>query len=56
MLNGRFFYYYWVNGQTFVGPALDNARYPDVKAVNWEEFMASLPREQIATSFFALNG
>ncbi|KAE8336271.1 hypothetical protein BDV24DRAFT_155310 [Aspergillus arachidicola] len=26
-----FFYYYWVNGQTFVGPELDNDRYPQVK-------------------------
>ncbi|KAL5355540.1 hypothetical protein BJX96DRAFT_170765 [Aspergillus floccosus] len=50
-----FFYYYWINGQTFVGPELDNARYPDVKAVDWEGFMASWAREQIGTSDFALG-
>ncbi|PLB54792.1 NAD(P)-binding protein [Aspergillus steynii IBT 23096] len=50
-----FFYYYWVNGQTFVGPELDNARYPDVKAATWEDFMAAWPREQVGTSYFALN-
>ncbi|GKZ36205.1 hypothetical protein AbraIFM66950_007201 [Aspergillus brasiliensis] len=50
-----FFYYYWVNGQTFVGPELDNARYPDVKAVDWEGFMKSWSKEQIGTSYFALG-
>ena len=51
----RFFYYYWINGQTFVGPELDNARYPDVKAVDWEGFMKGWSQEQIGTSYFALN-
>ncbi|RDH29012.1 NAD(P)-binding protein [Aspergillus welwitschiae] len=50
-----FFYYYWINGQTFVGPELDNARYPDVQAVDWEGFMKSWSQEQIGTSYFALN-
>ncbi|GAA87871.1 NmrA-like family protein [Aspergillus luchuensis IFO 4308] len=50
-----FFYYYWVNGQTFVGPELDNARYPDVKAVDWEGCMRSWSQEQIGASHFALN-
>ncbi|EHA25044.1 hypothetical protein ASPNIDRAFT_51470 [Aspergillus niger ATCC 1015] len=50
-----FFYYYWINGQTFVGPELDNARYPDVKAVDWEGFMKSWSQEQIGASYFALN-
>ncbi|GKZ81758.1 hypothetical protein AnigIFM56816_006280 [Aspergillus niger] len=50
-----FFYYYWINGQTFVGPELDNARYPDVKAVDWEGFMKGWSQEQIGTSYFALN-
>ncbi|KAE8155072.1 nmrA-like family protein [Aspergillus avenaceus] len=49
------FYYYWVNGQTFVGPELDNARYPEVAPVNWEGYMAKWPLEQLATSYFALN-
>ncbi|KAL4765778.1 NmrA-like family protein [Aspergillus foveolatus] len=50
-----FFYYYWVNGQTFVGPELDNARYPDVKPADWEAYMSSWPREHIKKSYFALN-
>ncbi|KAJ0418700.1 NAD(P)-binding protein [Aspergillus carlsbadensis] len=50
-----FFYYYWINGQTFLGPELDNERYPDVKAASWEGYMISWPRDQIGTSFFALN-
>ncbi|PYH53322.1 NAD(P)-binding protein [Aspergillus niger CBS 101883] len=50
-----FFYYYWINGQTFVGPELDNARYPDVQAVDWEGFMKCWSQEQIGTSYFALN-
>ncbi|KAB8200611.1 NmrA-like family protein [Aspergillus parasiticus] len=51
-----FFYYYWVNGQTFVGPELDNDRYPQVKPVNWEEYMRQWPLEQLSSSYFALNG
>ena len=31
--------YFWLNGQTFVGPNTDNERYPDVKAQTWEDFM-----------------
>ncbi|KAL7655674.1 hypothetical protein ACMYSQ_007616 [Aspergillus niger] len=50
-----FFYYYWINGKTFVGPELDNVCYPDVKAVDWEGFMKSWSQEQIGTSYFALN-
>ncbi|KAL2802584.1 nmrA-like family protein [Aspergillus granulosus] len=50
-----FFYYYWINGQTFVGPDLDNSRYPEVKAADWKSFLSSWSREQIATSYFALN-
>jgi hypothetical protein len=41
----RFFYYYWVNGQTFVGTELDESQYPEVKPVDWETFMAQWPLE-----------
>ncbi|KAL4962482.1 nmrA-like family protein [Aspergillus stella-maris] len=50
-----FFYYYWINGQTLLGSELDNGRYPDVKAADWKGYVASWPKDQIATSFFALN-
>ncbi|OKL63972.1 hypothetical protein UA08_00803 [Talaromyces atroroseus] len=29
-----FYYYYWVNGQTFLGTELDNERYAEVKPIN----------------------
>ncbi|GAB1206009.1 hypothetical protein APSETT445_004690 [Aspergillus pseudonomiae] len=50
-----FFYYYWINGQTFVGPELDNDRYPQVKPVSWEDYMKQWPLEQLSSSYFALN-
>ncbi|KAK4947717.1 hypothetical protein LTR66_014176, partial [Elasticomyces elasticus] len=50
-----FFYYYWINGQTFVGPELDNAKYPEVKPVSWEDYMKQWSLEQLPTSYFALN-
>ncbi|OJJ97432.1 hypothetical protein ASPACDRAFT_32510 [Aspergillus aculeatus ATCC 16872] len=50
-----FFYYYWVNGQTFVGPETDNAKYPDVKPVDWEGFLRQWPLQQLPTAYFALN-
>ncbi|PYH85822.1 NmrA-like family protein [Aspergillus uvarum CBS 121591] len=50
-----FFYYYWVNGKTFVGPETDNAKYPDVKPVDWEGFMRQWPLQQLPTAYFALN-
>ncbi|KAJ5329898.1 nmrA-like family protein [Penicillium brevicompactum] len=50
-----FFYYYWINGQTFVGPEVDNAKYPEVKPVSWEDYMKQWSLEQLPTSYFALN-
>ncbi|OOF93251.1 hypothetical protein ASPCADRAFT_508996 [Aspergillus carbonarius ITEM 5010] len=50
-----FFYYYWINGQTFVGPQLDNARYPDIKPVDWEGYMSKWPIDKLPTSYFALG-
>jgi hypothetical protein len=49
------YYYYWINGQTLLGPEVDNDRYPDVKTVGWKGYRASWPRDQIGTSFFAMN-
>ncbi|CAG8218417.1 unnamed protein product [Penicillium salamii] len=51
-----FFYYYWINGQTFVGTDLDNENYTTVKPVSWEEFMAQYPLQALPTAFFALSG
>ncbi|KAL4948216.1 NmrA-like family protein [Aspergillus filifer] len=50
---GRFFYYYWVNGRTFVGPKTDNERYLEVKPVSWEGYMRQWPLEKLPTSFSA---
>ncbi|RAK99441.1 NmrA-like family protein [Aspergillus ibericus CBS 121593] len=50
-----FFYYYWINGQTFVGPQLDNGRYSDIKPVDWEGYMSKWPIDQLPTSYFALG-
>ncbi|PQE31769.1 hypothetical protein CJF32_00001064 [Rutstroemia sp. NJR-2017a WRK4] len=42
-----FYQYYTVNEQIYVGPYLDNPRYPDVKPVSWEDFMSGIPLEQL---------
>ncbi|KAK3320317.1 hypothetical protein B0T19DRAFT_285634 [Cercophora scortea] len=34
-----FYKYYMTNGQTLFGPETDNAKYPDVKAESWEDFV-----------------
>lgn len=48
----RFLYYYWINGQMLVGSELDNARYPEVKPVDYEGYMSKWwPRGQLALSF-----
>ncbi|PYI00316.1 nmrA-like family protein [Aspergillus sclerotiicarbonarius CBS 121057] len=54
-LDDFFFYYYWINGQTFVGPQLDNARYPDINPVDWEGYMSKWPIDKLPTSYFALG-
>lgn len=50
----RFFYYYWVNGQTLVGPETQADKYPNVKPISWEDFFSSCPAEQLPGSFGAL--
>lgn len=34
-----------------MGPDLDNAKYPEVKAQNWEDYMRSHPKEYLDTSY-----
>jgi hypothetical protein len=53
-LHGSFYSYYWLNGSTFVGPEVDNARYPEVKPVTWEEFLQAHPLEQLTGAYSAL--
>ncbi|KAH8646736.1 nmrA-like family protein [Xylariales sp. PMI_506] len=34
-----FYTYYMLSGKTFIGPAYDNSRYPEINAVSWEDFI-----------------
>lgn len=54
LIGPRFFLYYWINGSTLVGPETDNQRYPNVKAVTWEDFMKLHSLEEISGAYFAL--
>ncbi|RSL43547.1 hypothetical protein BHE90_017187 [Fusarium euwallaceae] len=49
-----FFMYYWLNGQTFVGPATDNERYPEVKSETWEEFLKKRSLDELPQAYFSL--
>ncbi|KAI1387925.1 nmrA-like family protein [Hypoxylon trugodes] len=42
-----FFQYYMINGQTLLGPNLDNHKYPQVKPVSWEDYLKSTPKDQL---------
>ncbi|KAF7515008.1 hypothetical protein G7054_g14817 [Neopestalotiopsis clavispora] len=46
--------YYWINGQTFVGPETDNAKYPQVKPETWEDFLKNRSLEQLPYAYFSL--
>lgn len=46
-----FFMYYWINGQTYVGPETDNAKYPDIKPISWEDFISSHTLEQLSAAY-----
>ncbi|KAH6700572.1 hypothetical protein BKA61DRAFT_495787 [Leptodontidium sp. MPI-SDFR-AT-0119] len=50
-----FFTYYWLNGSTFVGPQVDNQKYPDVKAETWEDYMGRHTLEELQNAFMALK-
>ncbi|OTB12158.1 hypothetical protein K445DRAFT_306323 [Daldinia sp. EC12] len=45
-----FFEYYMVNGQTLLGPENDNGKYPQIKPVTWEDYMRSVPRDQLSSA------
>ncbi|KAK0712216.1 hypothetical protein B0T21DRAFT_297463 [Apiosordaria backusii] len=50
-----FYQYYWLNGQTFVGPETDNAKYPEVKAETWEDFLRKRTPEELSQAMVALT-
>ncbi|RVD84145.1 uncharacterized protein DFL_005910 [Arthrobotrys flagrans] len=50
-----FFQYYIINGQTVIGPEYDNEKYPQVTPVTWEDFLRSVPQEQLASSNFSVG-
>lgn len=54
IVTSRFFMYYWINGQTFVGPRTDNDQYPEVKPETWEDFLKARPLEQLPNAYFSL--
>lgn len=49
-----FFTYFWLNGQTFVGPDTDNAKYAEVKPETWEDFLSKRKLEDLTHAYFAL--
>ncbi|EXL70251.1 hypothetical protein FOPG_13909 [Fusarium oxysporum f. sp. conglutinans race 2 54008] len=49
-----FFMYYWLNGQTFVGPKTDNEQYKEVKPETWEEYLSKRSLEQLPHAYFSL--
>ncbi|OMP84326.1 hypothetical protein BK809_0000333 [Diplodia seriata] len=46
-----FYMYYCINGQTYLGPEVDNAKYPEIKPVSWEDFMRSHALEQLPAAY-----
>ncbi|KAI9150497.1 hypothetical protein HJFPF1_10265 [Paramyrothecium foliicola] len=50
-----FFMYYWINGQTFVGPDTDNESYPEVKQETWEDFLRQRSLEELPNAYFSLS-
>ncbi|KAL1866404.1 hypothetical protein Plec18167_009072 [Paecilomyces lecythidis] len=50
-----FYYYYMINGQTLLGPNIDNARYPNIHPLDWEGFMAKWAAEELPASYNALR-
>lgn len=54
MTGKSFFLYYWLNGQTLVGPHTDNADYPEVKPETWEDFLSKREMKILAHTYFSL--
>ncbi|KAF4968325.1 hypothetical protein FSARC_4271 [Fusarium sarcochroum] len=50
-----FFMYYYINGQTFVGPETDNEQYKDVRPETWEDFLSKRSLEQLPNAYFSLT-
>ncbi|KAH8596195.1 nmrA-like family protein [Bisporella sp. PMI_857] len=50
-----YYQYYALNGETNIGSELDNERYPQVKPVSWEDFMAGVPLEDLANTYFGVG-
>ncbi|KAI1104966.1 nmrA-like family protein [Jackrogersella minutella] len=50
-----FFQYYMVNGQTLIGPELDNDKYPQVKPVSWEDYFRIVPKNQLQTALSSVG-
>ncbi|VBB74007.1 Putative protein of unknown function [Podospora comata] len=51
---GLFYQYYWLNGQTLVGPETDNDKYREIKAESWEDFLRKRSPEELAQAMYAL--
>lgn len=49
-----FYQYYWLNGQTLVGPETDNDKYREIKAESWEDFLRKRSPEELAQAMYAL--
>ncbi|KAK3393443.1 hypothetical protein B0H63DRAFT_531204, partial [Podospora didyma] len=49
-----FYTYHMINGSTFVGPDVDNQKYPDIEPETWESFMRSRSPKELSTSMYAL--
>ncbi|KAI2780439.1 nmrA-like family protein [Daldinia loculata] len=45
-----FYQYYMTNGQAHLGPECDNDQYPQVKPVNWEDYLRSVPKDQLLSA------
>ncbi|KAI2617743.1 nmrA-like family protein [Hypoxylon sp. NC1633] len=45
-----FFQYYMGNGQTLIGPAVENDKYPQVKPVSWEDFLRAVPQDKLPSA------
>ncbi|KAF3055184.1 hypothetical protein GL218_07359 [Daldinia childiae] len=45
-----FFQYYAINGQANLGPEYDNGQYPQVKPVNWEDYLKSVSKDQLLSA------
>ena len=45
--------YYWINGQTFVGPDTDSDH--EIKPETWEDFVKKRSLEELPYAYFSLQ-